>query len=267
MSVFQSAKAVAKGHLSEEQIKRSRYLLSQMNRLRCWLFYRRDLTKVAAFYGTDKWYPHRYTQHYQNHFEPLRRKRLNILEIGIGGSEEAKAGAASLRMWKMYFPKAKIYGIDLYDKSIHQEHRIKTFCGSQADGTFLAKVAAEIGQIDIIIDDGSHYNEHVLTSFKILFPLLSDNGIYAIEDTQTSYWPEYGGTSEELDAQYTIIGLLKTLIDGLNYEEFRREVFTPTYFDRHIIALHFYHNLAFIYKGLNNENASVSEENIKQINA
>lgn len=257
MTVFQTVKTVAKGHLSEEQIRRSRYLFSQVSRIRCWLLYRRDLTTVAAFYGTDKSYPHRYTQHYQRHFEPLRRKRLNILEIGIGGSEEAKAGGASLRMWKMYFPEAKIYGIDLFDKSTHEEDRIKTFRGSQADEAFLARVAAEIGQIDIIIDDGSHHNEDVLTSFKTLFPLLSNNGIYAIEDTQTSYWPEYGGTSEKLDAQHTTTGFLKSLVDGLNHEEFRREGFAPSYLDRHIVGLHFYHNLAFIYKGLNNENAEL----------
>lgn len=87
-------------------------------------------------------------------------------------------------MWKAYF--------DIYDKTYHDEKRIKTFRGSQTDAAFLKRVAEEIGTIDIIVDDGSHYNDHVITTFKILFPLLSPRGIYVVEDIQTSYWPGEG---------------------------------------------------------------------------
>jgi len=53
------------------------------------------------------------------------------------------------------------------------------------------------------------------------------------------------------------MNFFKSLIDGLNYEEFTLDEYVPTYFDRHIVAMHFYHNLVFIYKGLNNEGSSV----------
>ncbi|AFZ23802.1 hypothetical protein Cylst_1518 [Cylindrospermum stagnale PCC 7417] len=33
--------------------------------------YRKDLRKLAIFYGTDKWNSHWYAQHYNVHFAPL----------------------------------------------------------------------------------------------------------------------------------------------------------------------------------------------------
>ncbi|HEX5445016.1 MAG TPA: class I SAM-dependent methyltransferase [Pirellulales bacterium] len=211
---------------------------------------------MATIHGTDKWNSHWYAQHYQRHFQPLRRKRLNLLEIGIGGYDDPFDGGGSLRMWKQFFPRAKIYGIDIHEKSAHAEPRVAVFRGSQCDPDFLHKVARQIGRIDIIIDDGSHVNEHAIASFECLFPLLADGGIYAIEDTQTSYWPGSYGGSTDLSCASTTMNRLKRLVDGLNYREFLDPHYSPSYFDRHVVSAHFYHNLAFIYKGDNEENTN-----------
>ena len=238
-----------------------RFIKKRKTRSLVGFFVRRNLSRLAVVHGTDKQGAHQYTQHYQHHFEPLRRKKLNILEIGIGGYERPKSGGQSLRMWKSYFPKSRIFGIDIFDKTHHDERRIKTFQGSQTDTDFLKRVVDEIGRVDIIIDDGSHLNEHVITSFKFLFPLLADKGIYVVEDTQTSYWTnvqgmDYGGSSD-LTAPHTSMNYFKSLVDGLNHEEFTSDDYVPTYFDKHITAMHFYHNLVFIYKGLNNEGSNI----------
>jgi hypothetical protein len=45
------------------------------------------------------------------------RKKLNILEIGIGVYKRSQDGGEFLRMWKVYFPKSIIYGIDIYDNT------------------------------------------------------------------------------------------------------------------------------------------------------
>lgn len=95
---------------------------------------------------------------------------------GIGGYDDPRAGGASLRMWRAYFPKSRIYGIDIHDKSGHDEKRIRTFRGDQTDRGFLEGVVREIGRPNIIIDDGSHLNAHVVATFEILFPLLADDG-------------------------------------------------------------------------------------------
>jgi hypothetical protein len=207
-----------------------------------------DLNALADVYDTDKWGSHFYTQHYETHFAPLRRKKINILEIGIGGYDNPEEGGGSLRMWRSYFPNARIFGIDIHDKSCHDERRIKTFKGSQVDDVFLDNIIKEIGQVDIVIDDGSHINDHVLHTFKFLFPRI-DCQWYVIEDVQTSYWPEdYGGTSENLNDLGTTMGFFKHLVDGLNYVEYKINDYQPTYCDRYISAMHFYHNMIFVQK-------------------
>jgi hypothetical protein len=114
---------------------------------------------------------------------------------------------------------------------------------------FLKEVATDIVQIDIIIDDGSHVNEHVITSFRTLFPYLQDGGIYVIEDLHTSYWPEYGGNWVSLNEPTTSVSMLKSLVDGLNYQYIPDR--SPTYFDESILSVHFYPKIVFIIKGKN----------------
>ncbi|MFI9825463.1 class I SAM-dependent methyltransferase [Streptomyces sp. NPDC052013] len=214
-----------------------------------------DLNKLAVHFKTDKWGTHRYTQHYQRHLQHLKNKKFNLLEIGIGGYSRAGQGGASLRMWKAFFPNAHIFGMDIHDKSFVDEDRITTFIGDQSDPDSLNAVADKIGEIDVIIDDGSHRSPHVITTFETLFPRLKDGGIYAVEDTQSSYWPEWMG-SEDLDAKHTSMGMLKRLTDGLNYEEFVDESYEPTYTDRNVVGVHFYHNLVIIEKGKNAEGSN-----------
>lgn len=219
-------------------------------------FSRRDLKKLALLYGSDKWGVHWYAEHYEHHFRPFQNRRLNVLEIGIGGEDKPNSGGASLRMWASYFPKSTIHGIDIHDKSFLQTDRIKIYRGSQADAAFLHGVIGGIGAPEIIIDDGSHQNEHVLQTFEILFPLLAANGIYVVEDTQTSYWPDEGGSSDDLNAPRSMLPFFKSLTDGLNHAEFIRPGYAPSYYDQHIVSMHFYHNLVFIYKGQNDEGSN-----------
>lgn len=258
--VLQLQKYIKNSYDKEQQDKLKRYLVQPHLRGLQHLIYKtfigNNLKALAVLNMTDKWSSHWYAQHYETHFASLRKKSLNILEIGIGGYKDPELGGGSLRMWRTYFPNSKIYGLDIHDKSFHQERRIKIFQGSQIDAEFLEKVVEEIGTIDIIIDDGSHVNEHIITTFKFLFPHLQDNGIYVIEDTQTSYWQSFGGTSEDFNSLETSMGFTKSLIDGLNYEEFDLENYEPSYYDKHIVGMHFYHNLVFINKGLNNEGSN-----------
>lgn len=240
--------------------------------------YRNDLQKLLPLYSS-KWNPHLFGQHYQEHFAPLRNKKLKILEIGVGGYEDPNSGGDSLRMWKQYFPNSMIYGMDIVDKRALEEDRIKIFQGSQDDEIFLKKIVAETGKFDIIIDDGSHRNDHVIKTFKILFPELNNGGIYVVEDTHTSYipsyenwskicsdnvaphWAEYGGSLDLYD-QRTMINFFKRLVDCLSHQEFIHPGYTPNYFDKHIVGIHFYRNQVFINKGDNTEPGNVVDNNV-----
>lgn len=118
----------------------------------------------------------------------------------------------------------------------------------------------QTGALDIIIDDGSHINEHVKKSVEILFPYLKENGIYIIEDTQTSYLEEFGGNSIDLLDPKTLMNYFKYLVDGLNYMEIKNNNDISNYFSKNIKSIHFYHNLIFIYKGENNEVSNMMDQ-------
>ncbi|MDA3972326.1 MAG: hypothetical protein PF442_13350 [Desulfobulbaceae bacterium] len=256
--MLKEIKAFAEGKIPKDEILKAKKYLRYLKGFYLQMRYYGNLKKLARHCKTDKESKHFYTQHYHRHFGALRKKKMNVLEIGIGGYDRPGHGGKSLRMWKYYFPRSNIFGIDIYDKSGVDERRIKTFKGSQNKPSFLKDVVAQIGHLDIIIDDGSHVNEHVITSFKTLFPLLSDTGIYVIEDTQTSYWSDYGGNSENFNDMNNMIGFFKSLVDGLNYEEYKIDNYYSSYFDEHIVSISFYHNLIFIQKGSNKEGSNLN---------
>lgn len=212
-----------------------------------------DLDKLAQSHGSDKFGWHWYTEHYHNYFSDKRQDAIHLLEIGIGGYDDPNAGGASLRMWRDYFPKAQIYGLDWYDKPGVAGERIKTYKGSQGDPVALAAILADTPdrRFDIIIDDGSHRSEHVIATFMMMFQYVSDGGWYVIEDTQTSYWSHFGGTSSQMGAPLTMNGYFASLIDGLNWREIHRPGYTPNFTDVNITGMHFHHNMIFIRKGPN----------------
>ncbi len=223
-------------------------------------FFRRNLNLLGRIYRTDKTGRHEYTQHYDCHLRKFRNKKINLLEIGVGGYDRPNKGGKSLRMWKSYFPKANVFSVDIHNKSRVQEKRIKIFRGSQADEAFMKEVVSRTGSLDIIIDDGSHINEHVIKTFEILFPHLKLGGVYIIEDTQTSYWPRYGGNSHDRTNPGLMMNYFKNLTDSLNHKEFIIDNYEPNYFDQHIVSMHFYHNLIIIHKNLNDEPSNIGIE-------
>jgi len=225
--------------------------------------YRRmDLTSLAEEFGSDKWGVHRYTPHYDRHFARLRNRKMLVLELGIGGYAREQQGGASLRMWKWYFPRAQVVGVDIQDKSFVDEPRIRSFQGSQTDRGLMRRIVKRYGEPTIVIDDGSHRPPHVIKSFGILFPMLADGGLYVIEDIQTSYWPDWKG-SVDLDDPTTSMAMVKRLLDGLNHEEFLDDAYEPSYTDLHVVAVHCYHNLVIIEKGDNREGSNKHRANKK----
>lgn len=221
-----------------------------------------SLTELAVWCGTDKWSAlHQYTPHYERHFAPLRDNRLRILEIGIGGYHRPEQGGTSLHMWKHFFPRALVHGIDVVDKRPHDAARLTTVLADQSEPAQLAAVAERHGPFDIVIDDGSHISDDVISTFRHLFPHLRPTGLYVIEDLQTAYWPElFHGSETDLDDPRYTVGFLKTLVDGLHHEEFLSSAARqqqPT--DSRITGIHFYPNLAVIEKGPNAAGSPVAD--------
>ncbi|HYL98694.1 MAG TPA: glycoside hydrolase family 99-like domain-containing protein, partial [Blastocatellia bacterium] len=47
------------------------------------------------------------------------------------------------------------------------------------------------GEVDLVIDDGSHLAGPTRAAFEVLFPLLPPGGLYIIEDWAWEHWPEF----------------------------------------------------------------------------
>lgn len=216
---------------------------------------RPSLTDIAGRTGTDKWGLHYYTPHYERHLSHLRDEDFVLLEIGVGGYNRAGRGGDSLRMWRRYFRRAHIVGLDIEDKSFLTRPRMTIVQGDQSDPDLLRSIVERFGAPMVVVDDGSHRPADVIATFETLFPLLPDGAFYAIEDTQTSYWPEFGG-DEDRRAAGTTMGYVKQLIDGLNHEEFLDMDYQPTYTDTNVRSISCYHNLVIIEKGPNTEGSN-----------
>ncbi len=140
-----------------------------------------------ARYDTDK-IDHSYLACYDPFLAPFVGKEITLLEIGIHNG-------GSLCLWRDYFPKGQIVGIDLeLPPGFDGEERIQMFRGDQSDSRFLEDVAigAAPDGFDIIIDDASHLGEAAKASFRTLFKShLKPGGLYVIEDWGTGYWQDW----------------------------------------------------------------------------
>lgn len=152
------------------------------------------LTALAIMHGTDEFGLHNYTPVYWQLFRYWRDRPPRMLEIGVGGYGDEDRGGEPLAMWRDFFPNGQITGIDIHKKTMDLGPRVRFLQGSQVDAGFRQKVVAERGPFDIVLDDGSRQNAHVIASFELLFPGLAMSGIDVVEDTQTAFHRKFGGS-------------------------------------------------------------------------
>lgn len=146
-----------------------------------------ELAAMGKRHGTDKGIAHHtfmgesYLDVYEKYFAPIRDKEINFLEIGVRRGN-------SVRLWKEFFPRARIFGLDNNPDCIKQaEDRIDVTIGSQGDPEVLKQLVDKSGGFDVVMDDGSHINKLTLASAKILLPSVRPGGLYIMEDLKTSY--------------------------------------------------------------------------------
>lgn len=163
----------------------------------------KSLNELCSKFKTDKCSNlHNYIEIYENYFSSLRYSTEKLFEIGI-------LGGASHLMWKEYFHKAEIYGIDIDDCSHLEQKGIHTFIADQANRDDLKKFISTYGEgYDIIIDDGGHSMEQQQVSLGYLFKYLKPGGFYIIEDVHTSLKDYYEGFGVKEDRSNTTFRLI-----------------------------------------------------------
>jgi 23S rRNA U2552 (ribose-2'-O)-methylase RlmE/FtsJ len=139
------------------------------------------LCEIMINQGSDKggsW--HNYTLVYSELFNGIKSKARNVFELGIGTINSG----ASIKGWKEYFKKAKIYGADIDENLLFQEERIKTFYCDQTSPETIAQLWSNFENIefDFILEDGLHeYNANICFLENSLHKV-KKGGFYVIED-------------------------------------------------------------------------------------
>jgi hypothetical protein len=213
-----------------------------------------DLDRLAHQFGSDKGLQqHGYTRIYHRYFSHLQERAFTFVEIGV-------ANGSSLKMWEVYFPQAKIFGIDINPacKQFESE-RSTVLIGDQSDIKFLGEAVNESGPVDVLIDDGGHTMRQQQTTLSEMFKHISPGGVYIIEDLHTSYWRNYGSVLCN-DSPVSTITVLKNLVDYVNFPgtvnaianselparlELSKE---DQYLVDTIDSIHFYPSMCFIFK-------------------
>ena len=160
-----------------------------------------------------------YLPEYQRLFAGFGERKINMLEIGVqcGGS---------YRLWKNFFGEDLLSwtGIDINQNCLALNNELPAgkglvCCGSQDDPLFLEDLADKRGKFDIIIDDGSHQSEHIISSFKCLSRHIKDGGLYVVEDVHACYWDGFRGESDSSNA----LSYFLSLAHSLNIQAVRHE--------------------------------------------
>ena len=187
----------------------------------------------------NKWI--HYFDIYHRHFERFRGKPITVVEFGV-------SQGGSLQMWRSYFGrKARIYGVDIDPRCADLGgRRTKVFIGDQADREFLRSIAAEVGPIDVLIDDGGHRMRQQIATFEELYPHVKEDGVFLVEDMHTSYWKGFGGGYRRPG---TFMEYAKGLTDQLNAWHSREDGFEVDEFTRTTKSMHFYDSIVVFEKG------------------
>jgi len=192
------------------------------------------LYDIGDRHGTDKAGERHLLRVYEEYFEPLRTKELVLVEIGV-------LGGASLRMWREYFPRARIFGVDIDPEAeAHAGDRIDVMIGSQSDTRFLDGLLERTGRPDIVLDDGSHLARDQITTLLHLWRYVKPGGIYVVEDLHTSYMPAYNMRWRE---RGTTVEFLKDIADDVNEAWHDRPVVL-----RDVYSLAFFQELCILRK-------------------
>jgi len=141
---------------------------------------------------------------YESYFSPLRDKEINFLEIGV-----SLWRGSSLRVFKEYFTKANVIGMDV-NSIIGWDESNNFFLGDQTVPDHLDRIIKKFKNFDVIIDDGSHFQWDITFSLNYLFPYLNSGGVYIIEDICSKDNLEkgddwWGGRRKDMDAAVDVV--------------------------------------------------------------
>ena len=169
-------------------------------------FENQSLEDIFVHYGTDKANflkeknskGHGYTKYYEKYFSKIRKKDINLLEIG------SYSGASAASFVK-YFPNANVFCLDINISNFKFfSKKISVFGIDISNNRMVSNFYKRINIsdkdnfFDIIIDDGSHKLSDILFSLNNFYKNLKKGGLYIIEDFKFPNYFEHLNDVDEL---------------------------------------------------------------------
>lgn len=203
------------------------------------------LDEIAIKNGTDKSSPyHNYCNVYERYMEPYRQSEVKLLEVGV-------QFGFSVRTWLEYFENGRIYGVDILKECKYEHPRLVLEQGDQQSVTFWSYFTGKHGSNwNIIIDDASHRNDHIIVMFEQMFKHVKPGGLYIVEDVFAGFVPQFM-SNERPHLDEWVKGLFCELNhygkDFHGHPNQAKEI-KLGYLEQHIDFVHLYKGLVIIGK-------------------
>jgi hypothetical protein len=165
---------------------------------------RTDLCNILEKYGSDKcsnW--HNYSALYDYFFKHFRDEEINFFEVGI-------YHGSSVKSWREYFSKAKIYTADVDKETFLSISNLDVeyfYCDQdnpQSIQSMWKSNSLNDTEFDVIIDDGKHEFISNLNFFKESIYKLKSGGIFIVEDLTVSTYNSFEQILFNLQNEYSL---------------------------------------------------------------
>lgn len=118
-----------------------------------------------------------YSKFYEKYFRKKKYLIKNILEVGCFKGN-------CLASFYFYFPNATLHGADIFPDIVKYKSnsRFKKYFVDCSKKSSILLLSKKIPNLDIIIEDASHYFKDQIFTFFSLFKKLNSKGIFVIEE-------------------------------------------------------------------------------------
>ncbi len=185
---------------------------------------------------------------YEKLFQTYKNKPITFVEIGV-------LDGGSLNMWQNFFGEsARIIGIDFNPNAKALEaDGFEIHIGDQQDPKFWREFFKQVGEVDVLLDDGGHtYLQQQVTLMEGL-DHIRDGGMLVVEDTHTSFMRGFGFPSHN-----TFINFARQSVDFL-YARFPNLDIAQNKVTRLVYSIEFFESIVSfkIDRGLSKPNHAV----------
>ena len=182
---------------------------------------------IAARIGTDKVTTHAYGWLYDRYIPRFvvraqaTKIKVRLLEIGLGCNMGYGAGKSALT-WQEVFARVGVdityleYNSPCLEKWLREVGTpagIVGYAGDQRDEALLARIVAERGPFDIVVEDGGHSMAMQVHSVRTLVRGLAPGGVFILEDLETTFMPELNGDGPPFGVGY-VLDLVDLVVGG-----------------------------------------------------